>query len=77
MVYDNDDDGKERWKKDCFTAIRNIFEKFNDNCGEGLQMGKFCACDECQYGTRIQIGDRDQDLQSLKSQQAWATIQVS
>ena len=19
-------------------------------------MGKFCACDECQYGTRIQIG---------------------
>ena len=26
----------ERWKKDIFSAIRNIFEKFNNNCGKSV-----------------------------------------
>ena len=45
----------ERWKLDRFTAVRDIFERFNTNCGTALQMGEYGAIDECQYATRMQV----------------------
>ena len=34
ISFDDFETRTERWKKDRFAAIRNIFEKSNNNCGK-------------------------------------------
>ena len=55
ITLDEIDTREERWKLDRFTAVREIFERFNENCGTALQMGEYGAIDECQYATMMQV----------------------
>ena len=45
----------ERWKKDRFTAIREFFEKFNNQCMLVLAPGDCLSLDETLYPMRTQI----------------------
>ena len=47
IMLDSEETRTEGWKQDRFAAASEIFEKFNYNCGEALQMGDFVAIDEC------------------------------
>jgi len=49
---------QERWQSDRFAAIRQFFEKFNDNCTRYLTPGQFLSIDETLYPMRRQIGFR-------------------
>ena len=55
LVMDDPETRVERWQTDRFAAVRELFERVNDNCGSALQMGKFGAIDECLYACRNQV----------------------
>ena len=50
-----DDESAERWKKNRFTAIREFFEKLNNQCMLVLAPGDYLALDETLYPMRTQI----------------------
>ena len=45
----------ERWKKDIFAAIRNMFEKFNNNCGKSIILGDLLSIDKTLYPMRSKV----------------------
>jgi hypothetical protein len=55
ITFDNTDTRPERFLHDRFAAIRDIFEKFNNNCSNVLQPDEFLAIDETLYGCRNQV----------------------
>ena len=40
LVFDDPETRVERWQFDWFAAVREIFERWNDNCGCALQMDR-------------------------------------
>ena len=55
LSFDDESTRAERWKKDKFTAIREFFEKFNNQCMLLLAPGGYLSLDETLYPMRMQI----------------------
>lgn len=55
MVLDDPETRPARWSMDRFSACREIFEEWNDNCSKALQIGKWAAIDECLYPCRNKL----------------------
>ena len=55
VSFDDKNTREERWKIDRFAAIRDIFEKFNSNCGKLIEPPQFIALDETLYPMRNKI----------------------
>ena len=55
VSFDDKETREERWKSDRFAAIRDIFEKFNTNCGKFIEPPQFIALDETLYPMRNKI----------------------
>ena len=53
--FEDESTRAERWKKDRFTAIREFFEKFNNQCMLFLAPGDYLSLDETFYPMRTQI----------------------
>ena len=53
--FDDESTRAERWKKDRFTAIREFFEKFNNQCKLPLAPGDYFSLDETLYPMRTHI----------------------
>lgn len=47
---------QERWEKDRFAAMRELFESFNDNCAKNMIPEDFLSLDETLYPMRTQVG---------------------
>ena len=54
LFYDDESTRAERWKKDRFTAIREFFEKFNNQCMLVLAPGDCLSLNETLYPMRTQ-----------------------
>ena len=55
LSFDDENTRAERWKKDRFTAIREFFEKLNNQCMLVLAPGDYLSLDETLYPMRTQI----------------------
>ena len=55
ISFDDFETRTERWKKDRFAAIRNIFEKFNNNCGKSIIPDDLLSIDETLYPMRNKV----------------------
>ena len=55
LSFDDESTRAERWKKDRFTAIREFFEKFNNQCMLVLAPGDYLSLDETPYPMQTQI----------------------
>ena len=53
--FDDESTHAERWKKDRVTAIREFFQKFNNQCMLVLAPGDYLSLDETFYPMRTQI----------------------
>lgn len=53
--FDNTNTHAQRFPHDRFTAIRDLFESFNERCSAVLQPDEYVAIDETLYGCRNQI----------------------
>ena len=49
LSFDDESARSERWKKDRFTAMREFFEKFNNQCMLVLATGDYLSLDETLY----------------------------
>ena len=49
LSFDDESTHSERWKKDRFTAMREFFEKFNNQCMLVLAPGDYLSLDETLY----------------------------
>ena len=58
ISFDNGVTRNERWKKDKFSAIREIFELFNQNCSKHVVPNDYLSLDETLYPMRTRIGFR-------------------
>ena len=54
LSFDDESTRAEGWKKDRFTAIREVFEKFNNQCMLVLAPGDYLLLDETLYPMRTQ-----------------------
>ena len=52
ISFDDFETKTECWKKDRFTAIRNIFEKFNNNCRKSIILADLLSIDETLHPMR-------------------------
>ena len=55
LSFDDESTRTERWKKDRFTAIREFFEKFNNQSIFVLAPGDYLSLDETLYPMSTQI----------------------
>ena len=55
ICFDDFETKTERWKKGRFAAIRNIFEKFNNNCGKSIIPDDLLSIDETLYPMRNKV----------------------
>ena len=55
MCFDDQETRPQRWDADRFAAFREIFEKFNTNCGKHVVPDDFLSLDETLYPMRTQI----------------------
>lgn len=53
--FDDEETRDDRWKKDRFAAIREVFEIFNTACMSSLNPADYLSLDETLYSTRTQI----------------------
>ena len=58
ICFDDIATRRQRWPDDKFTAIREIFELFNDNCGAALNPTDYLSLDETLYATRNGVAFR-------------------
>lgn len=56
LRFDDKATRKQRWSLDKFAAIRELFEKFNENCNKHLSPEEYLSLDETLYAFRGQIG---------------------
>ena len=56
LCFDDTETRKKRWKSDRFSAFREIFEHFNDNCAKHLTPNLCTSLYETLYPMRSQIG---------------------
>ena len=59
LSFDDESTRAERWKKDRFTAIREIFEKFNNQGMLVLAPGDYLSLDETLYLMQTQISFKE------------------
>ena len=55
ISFDDFETRTEHWEKDRFAAIRNIFEKFDNNCRRSIIPDEFVSIDETLYPMRIKV----------------------
>ena len=55
ISFDDFEAKTERWKKSRFAAVRNIFEKFNNNCGKSIIPDDLLSIDETLYPMRNKV----------------------
>ena len=55
IFFDDFETRTERLKKDRFAGIRNIFEKFNNNCGKSIIPDDLLSIDETLYPMRNKV----------------------
>lgn len=55
ISFDNFETRAERWKHDRFTAIREIYEMFNDRCSKTLYPQDYLSLDETLYSCRTRV----------------------
>ena len=55
LSFDDINTREERWKKDRFTAMREIFEQCNKNFGKALVPEDYISLDETLYPARTQV----------------------
>ena len=55
ISFDDFETRTERWKKDRFAAIRNIFEIFNNNCGKSIILDDLLSIDKPLYPMRNKV----------------------
>ena len=55
ISFDDEETRAQRWKKDRFAALREIFEKFNDQCSSVLCPDDYISLHETLYPMRTQI----------------------
>jgi hypothetical protein len=55
LSFDNVATRDERWKKDRFAAMRDVFEIFNQECMSCLVPGDYLSLDETLYPMRTQV----------------------
>ena len=55
LSFDDIDTREERWRKDKFAAMRDVFELCNKNFGEALVPEDYISLDETLYPTRTQV----------------------
>ena len=55
LSFDDESMCAERWKRDRFTAIREFFEKFINQCMLVLAPGDYSSLDKTLYPMRTQI----------------------
>ena len=67
LYFDDEITRAERWKKDRFTAIREFFEKFSNQCMLVLAPGDYLSLDQTLYPTRRQISFKQFNRVSRRS----------
>ena len=55
IAFDDKESREERWVQDRFAAIRELFERFNTNCGKLIEPPQYLALDETLYPMRNKI----------------------
>ena len=55
IFFDDFETRTEHWEKDRFAAVRNIFEKFDNNCRRSIIPDEFVSIDETLYPMRIKV----------------------
>ena len=55
ITFDDYSTRTERWEADRFTAIRKVFELFNQNCGRALIPDDLLSIDETLYPMRNRV----------------------
>ena len=55
ISFDDFETRTEHWKKNRFAGIRNIFEKFNNNCGKSIIPDDLLSIDETLYPMRNKV----------------------
>ena len=55
ITFDDFETRIERWKKDRFAVIRNIFEKFSNNCGKSIILDNLLSTDKMLYPMRNKV----------------------
>ena len=58
LSFDDESTHTEKWKRDRFTAIREFFKKFNNQCMLVLAPGDCLSLDETLYPMRTQISSK-------------------
>ena len=56
LSFDDPSTRQPRWKQDKFSAIRDLFEQFNQNCSKHLIPNDYLFLDETLYPMRTHIG---------------------
>ena len=56
LSFDDPSTRQPRWKQDKFSAIRDLFEQFNQTCSKHLISDDYLSLDETLYPMRTQIG---------------------
>lgn len=55
ITFDDITDRRDRWKKDKFAAMREVFEMFNINCVSAMNPTDYLSLDETLYPSRNKI----------------------
>ena len=58
IYFDDKDTRQERKRRDKFSAMREIFELWNDQCAKLLIPSDYVTIDECLYASRNHVGFR-------------------
>ena len=61
ITFDDYSDWEKNWPKDCFAAIRPVWELFNKNLGKYIAPSEYLTIDETLYPMRHQIAFRQYD----------------
>ena len=56
ITFDNSTTRNDRWKKDKFSAFREMFEMFERQCARNYSLDDFLTIDETLHPTRESIG---------------------
>ena len=56
ITFDNSTTRNDRWKKDKFSAFREMFEMFERQCAQNYSQDDFLTIDETLHPTRESIG---------------------
>ena len=65
IIFDDSATSNDRWKKDKFSAFREVFKMFNKPCAKNYLPDDFLATDETLYPNQGGIGSRSYNKDKL------------